>query len=88
MLVLPSLVYLLCAATSCACMALLMRGYMRNRTRLLLWSMLCFVGLAFNNLLLFTDLVLLPEVDLQWPRHISALASVAVLIYGFIWEAD
>jgi hypothetical protein len=84
----PPLVYLLCAATSIVCMVLLMRGYARSGTRLLLWSMLCFVGLAVNNLLLFVDLVVLPNVDLRWPRYATALAAVSILIYGFIWEAD
>jgi hypothetical protein len=84
----PALVYLLCAATSILCMVLLMRGYAHSGTRLLLWSMLCFVGLAINNLLLFVDLVMLPNVDLRWPRHAAALAALSILIYGFIWEAD
>jgi hypothetical protein len=85
---LASAVYLLCAATSTGCMLLLMRSYSRTRSRLLLWSMLCFVGLAANNLLLFTELVLFPHIDLRWPRHLTALAAVSVLLYGFIWEAD
>ena len=46
------LVYLLCALTSLACAVLLLRGYFRTRVRLLLWSGLCFVGLALNNALL------------------------------------
>jgi len=41
-----------------------------------------------NNLLLFIDLVLLPRVDLQWARSLSALAAISLLLYGFIWEAD
>ena len=40
------IVYLLCAATSALCAALLVRSYRRSRSRLLLWSCLCFVGLA------------------------------------------
>jgi hypothetical protein len=84
----PPLMYLLCAGTSILCMVLLMRGYAHWRSRLLLWSMLCFVGLAVNNLLLFFDLVLLPNLDLRWPRYTVALAAISVLIYGFIWEAD
>ena len=88
MIILPSLIYLMCAATSAACMILLMRGYTNERNRLLLWSMLCFVGLAANNLLLFIDLVLLPNVDLRWPRYALSLAALSVLIYGFIWEAE
>ncbi len=84
----PPLMYLLCAATSILCMVLLMRGYAHSGSRLLLWSMLCFVGLALNNLLLFFDLVILPNLDLRWLRYGVALAAISVLIYGFIWEAD
>jgi hypothetical protein len=85
---LASAVYVLCAATSAGCMLLLMRSYSRTRSRLLLWSMLCFVGLTANNFLLFADLVLFPSMDLRWPRHLTALAAVSVLLYGFIWETD
>lgn len=82
-------VYLLCFASSLLCMALLARSYLRSRTRLLLWSTLCFVGLALNNLFLFIDVVVLPvEVDLLPMRHASALTGVGLLLYGFIWDAD
>jgi hypothetical protein len=85
----PSIVYLLCIATSAACMALLIRGYRRSRTRLLLWSALCFVALAVNNLLLFVDVILLPvEIDLRPLRHLASLIAVSLLLYGFIWETD
>ena len=82
-------VFFLCVITSSACMWLLLRGWRRTGTRLLLWSALCFVGLSINNLLVFTDLVILPRtVDLVPWRHVTSLASVSVLIWGFIWEAD
>ena len=81
-------VYLFCFLTSAAAMLLLLRAYWRSRTRLLLWSALGFVALALNNLLLFADLVLLPTVDLLPWRDACALASVALLLYGFIWEVD
>ena len=85
---LASAVYMLCAATCTVCMLLLMRSYSQTRSRLLLWSMLCFVGLAANNFLLVADLVLFHRVNLLWLRHLTALAAVSVLLYGFIWEAD
>lgn len=78
--------YVLCALTSILCAALLARGYARTRTRLLMWSTLCFVGLALNNILLFVDLVLLPDVDLRVFRSGSALVSVLMLVIGLIWE--
>ena len=84
-----SLVYLLCMATSLVCLLLLIRAYRRSGIKLLLWSALCFVGLAFNNLLLFIDVVLLPTtLDLLPVRHLTALGAISVLLYGFIWESD
>jgi hypothetical protein len=85
---LPSLIYLLCFCASTACLGLLWRGYLRSKSRFLLWSALCFVGLTINNLLLFLDLSLLPTVDLRLFRGLSALAAVSVLLYGFIWESE
>jgi hypothetical protein len=48
-------VYLLCAIASLLCAIALLRTYLRRRSRVLLWSSLCFVGLAANNAILFTD---------------------------------
>ena len=79
-------VYLLCALTSVACFALLIRGYLRSRTRLLLWISLCFLGLAANNLLLYLNSVALATYDLRVARHLAALAGMAILLYGLIWE--
>jgi hypothetical protein len=81
-----ALVYLLCFATSSACAYLLGRGYGQSRTRLLLWSSLCFVFLALNNLLLVIDLLVLGEVDLRIERLLLALAGVGILLFGFIWD--
>ena len=80
-------VYALCALTSILCAALLGRAYARTRTHLLLWSTLCFVGLAINNVLLFVDLVLLPDVDLRLVRIGSALSALGLLVYGLIRES-
>ena len=79
-------VYVLCAITSVACAWLLFRGYRRTGTRLLLWSGLCFAGLAINNIMLFVDLVVLPGVDLSLWRAIPALAGVVLLLYGLVWD--
>jgi hypothetical protein len=81
------LVYLLCALTSLTCATLLVRSYRRTRTRLLLWSSLCFAGLALNNVLLFVDLVVAPATDLSLLRAGVALAAVLTLLYGLIWES-
>jgi hypothetical protein len=85
---LPAAVYLLCFATSVLCAILLVRSYIRSRTRLLFWTALCFAGLAANNLFLFVDIVVFPTVDLLPLRHLSTLAAIAVLLYGFIWETE
>ena len=82
------LVFLLCIATSLICMGLLFRGWHRTRTRLLLWSALCFVFLAINNLLVFFDLVLLPDVDLRPLRLAASLTAVTLLLWGLLWESD
>lgn len=80
------LVYVLCALTSLACAVLLLRGYLRTRVRLLLWSGLCFVGLALNNALLVVDENTL-VTDLSNLRTLPALAGVALLVYGLIWDS-
>ena len=81
-----TLVYVLCALTSAACAVLLLRGYAKTRVRLLLWVGLCFVGLALNNVLLFVDVRIAPDVDLSLWRSLPALAGLLVLIYGLVWE--
>lgn len=84
----PATVYLLCFATSSACAVLLARNYRRTGARLLLWSALCFVLLAANNLLVSVDLLMVPQVSLRIPRLVLALAAVSVLLFGFIWDLD
>jgi uncharacterized membrane protein YdjX (TVP38/TMEM64 family) len=83
-----ALVYVLALVTSSVCALLLARSYMRNRTRLLLWSAACFVFLALNNLIVVIDLLLLPEVDLSALRIAASLVGVSLLLCGFIWEVD
>lgn len=82
-----TIVYLLCALTSIACAVLLLRGYAASRVRLLLWGGLCFAGLALNNVLLFVDLGLAPELDLSVWRSLPALAGLLLLVYGLIWDS-
>lgn len=84
----PALVYSLCLLTSVVCMVLLARGYLRTRVKLLFWSALCFVGLAFNNLFLILDTIVFPEFNLLPMRLISTGVAMVVLLYGFIWEVD
>ena len=81
------IVYGLCVLTSAACAVLLLRAYARTRMPLLLWSGLCFTGLALNNLLLFVDVQVVPATDLSTWRSLPALAGVLLLLYGMIREA-
>jgi hypothetical protein len=85
---LAAVVYLLCFLTSLACAVLLLRAYGKSRARLLLWSGLCFVGLALNNGLLFVDRIVFPDTDLYWLRTAPALLGLLLLIYGLIWEGE
>jgi drug/metabolite transporter (DMT)-like permease len=80
-------VYVLCALTSLACAALLLRGYGQRGARLLLWSGLGFVGITLGNVMLVVDTVVLPERDLALFRSLPVLAGLAVLIYGLVWDA-
>jgi hypothetical protein len=81
-----SFVYGLCAVTSLACAMFLLSAYRRQRTRLLLLSGLCFCGLALNNILLFVDFIVVPQVDLSLYRSATAAGSVLLLLAGLIWD--
>ena len=81
-------VYILCALTSAACAVLLLRGYLRSKARLLMWSSLCFIALTLNNIVLFVDKILLPEKDLTLLRTGTALVGLVLLVFGLIWDAD
>ncbi len=72
--------------TSILCAALLIRSYRRERTPLLLWCSLCFVGLAINSVLLFADLFVVREVSLDSWRSSTALISLCLMLIGLIWE--
>ncbi|MGH7337911.1 MAG: DUF5985 family protein [Myxococcota bacterium] len=79
-------VYLLCAVTSLLCVTLLVRSYLATRARLLLWSSLCFSGLALHNIGLVIDKAA-PDVDLSLARSVPAFAGMLLLLYGLIWES-
>jgi hypothetical protein len=72
---------------SILCASLLIRSYIRQRTALLLWCSLCFVGLALNNVILFIDIFVVPEVSLETWRSGTALVSLVLMLIGLIWEA-
>ena len=84
----PAAVYTLCFLTSAACAYLLARSYRRTRVALLLWSALCFLFLALNNLAVIFDLLILPDVNFGPLRSLLSLAAVAVLLFGLIWGRE
>ncbi|MEK6555568.1 MAG: DUF5985 family protein [Bdellovibrionota bacterium] len=81
-------VYIGCAIMSIGCAVLLFRGYLDARSQLLLWSSLCFGFLAFNNVILFFDLVIFPQTDFEgviWRNLMSSVAG-SLLLFGLVWE--
>lgn len=81
-------VYVLCALTSAACATLLLRAFRGSRNRLLLWTGLCFVGLAVNNLVLVVDEMLIDSVDLSTWRVVPAAIGMTILVFGLVSEAE
>jgi hypothetical protein len=84
----PTLVYLLCFATSTLCAFLLGRSFRRTRSRLLFWSALCFGLLAVVNFVVVLDMLVYPGIDFRPLRLWLSLLAVAVLLFGFIWDED
>ena len=82
------LIYLLCAFTALACAALLVASYVRTRFRMLLWSGLCFVGLALNNVLLLLDKFVFTQTDLSSWRLVIGLVSTLLLVAGLVLDDD
>lgn len=83
-----AVIYSLCALTAALCSVLLLRGYSRTHTRLLLWSGLCFAGLTVSNTLLVLDRIILPMVDLSTWRLTAGLVALILLIYGLVMGED
>ena len=83
----PEVVYSLCFLMSLVCAFLLVRSYRAQRSSLLMWSSLCFVGLAISNLVLVIDLVIAGvTVDLSMVRQGAAVAALALLVVGLVRE--
>lgn len=79
-------VYTSCAITSVLCAWLLLRFYQETRYRLLLWSGLCFAGLAASNLILVIDKLMFTEINFGLYRLLIALVALLPLMYGLIFE--
>lgn len=83
------IVYILCMLTSAGCAFLLLRSFQRTRTRLLLWSSVCFIGLAVNNFLLFIDLVVMADsMSILLVRNATAFVALLALVYGLVMDSD
>jgi hypothetical protein len=76
---LAGVIYAACALTALACAVLLLRGYRNSGARLL--------GLTLNNVLVFLDLMVVPDVSLFTWRNLAALGAMSVLVFGLIWDA-
>jgi hypothetical protein len=83
-----SAVYILCFIASAACAVLLARSYRRSGARLLLWTCLCFLALAGNNLALVADLIVYPGSDLKLARLSFSLVAASVMLFGFVWDLE
>jgi hypothetical protein len=79
-------VYMLCALTSFTCTWLLVSHYRKTKVPILFWSALAFLCFTVNNVLLFVDLVLVPQMDLSIARTACALAGVGILLGGLIHQ--
>lgn len=80
-------IYLLCTVTAMICCVLLFRGYRQSQVQLLFWSGLCFAALSLQNLFLFLDMIVFPDVYL-WPfRVVFALLAVLFLLFGLVWKS-
>lgn len=82
-----ALMIALCALTSLFCAIALLRSFSIKRVGKLFWIALCFVGFAFENILLFLDLILLPNISLGPLRYGVALAGVVCLSFSFFDKA-
>ena len=80
------LIYALCALTALACAILLLSGARRSGSRMLLWSGLCFAGLALTNGLIVVDTLVGDTFDLVMVRLIVSLGAIMLLLYGLVFE--
>jgi hypothetical protein len=83
----PGLVYILCAATSLGSAALLLRAALGNKAGLLFLSAFCFFAMAINNVLLYVNFVMLPEVDLLLAARLATVLAIVLLNIGLIRHA-
>ena len=79
-------IYALCALAALVCAVMLALGARRSRSRMLVWSAICFALFAAANVVLVLDFVVFPGLAL-WPvRQGLSLLAVGSLVYGLIVE--
>jgi hypothetical protein len=81
-------VYALCALTSFVCFALLFRQHRRTPSRLALRSSLAFLCFAISNIILFIDLIVLPDMDLKVWRNLFNLIGGLVLLFALTSDRE
>jgi peptidoglycan/LPS O-acetylase OafA/YrhL len=81
-------IYGLCTLMSLAIAVMLWRQQHRTPTRMIYWTALCFSGLALSNLVLVLDKLVFPELDLRVLRHAISLLSIALLLFGLVYEDE
>jgi hypothetical protein len=84
----PIIVYSLCVLTCWACAFLLWRGYRTSRSPLLMWGAICFLFLGIANLLLFADLIIYPDANLQVIRNLVTLVGLVIFIAGLVFKTN
>jgi len=88
----PGLVYILCAITSVGSAVLLLRAAFFRGARissggLLFWSSLCFFAMAANNVLLYMNYIVFPDVDLLLASRLATVVGIVLLNIGLIWHS-
>jgi hypothetical protein len=81
---LAQIVYILCGLTSLSCTLLLFGRYRKTRVDLLFWSAIGFFAFTITNVLLYVDLVMVPDMDLAILRNSITLVGTTLLLYGLI----
>jgi len=82
-------VYTVGTLVALLCSVLLLSASRRSKKRLLLWSGLCFAGLALSNALVIVDLVLYPtSLDLYRYRLAIGAVAMLVLVFGLVWDRE
>ncbi|MBS1804611.1 MAG: hypothetical protein JST28_14690 [Acidobacteria bacterium] len=74
--------------TTLLCAFFLLRAYHNVRKRLLLWSGLCFIGLAVANALRIADLRIFLATDLYTYRLGTTAVAMCLLLWGLVWESQ